>query len=51
MKPGDMAQFDIEAHQKRVSRDVRSLLISLALWIAFAVCAGIGAGWLIWGIK
>jgi hypothetical protein len=51
MKPGDMAQFDIEAHQKRVSRDVRSLLIAFAMCIAFAVCVGIGAGWLIWGIK
>jgi hypothetical protein len=34
-----------------VSRDVRSLLIAFAMCIAFAVCVGIGAGWLIWGIK
>jgi hypothetical protein len=44
----DMAQLDID-HQKRVERDVHMLLGVFAVSIAFAVCLGIGLGYLIWG--
>lgn len=46
----DMAQLDIEAHQKRVERDVHMLLFVFAVSVAFAVCVGIGLGYLIWGM-
>jgi hypothetical protein len=45
----DMAQLDLEAHQERVSRDVRRLLCAFAVCIVMAVCAGVGIGWMIWG--
>jgi hypothetical protein len=45
-----MAQLDIEAHQERVARDVRRLLFAFSLCIMLAVCAGVGVGWMIWGI-
>jgi hypothetical protein len=44
----DMAQLDID-HHKRVERDVHMLLGVFAVSIAFAVCLGIGLGYLIWG--
>lgn len=46
----DMAQLHNE-EQKRVERDVHMLLGVFALSIAFAVCLGVGLGYLIWGGK